>query len=123
MKQIIRSNTFETNSSSAHSLIIISKDTFEKWKLGDLYLSKYKWSNDITDEDFDLNIYGCTYEEYLQEVIYSAYTENSFWDYESMCLELSKEGIDPEDFNKWNKNPYPMELDDKIIIEVFGRDG
>ena len=56
MKQIIRSNTFETNSSSAHSLIIISKDTFEKWKLGDLYLSKYKWFNDITDEDFDLNI-------------------------------------------------------------------
>ena len=36
MKTFIRYNTFETNSSSTHSCIICSEDTFAKWKAGQL---------------------------------------------------------------------------------------
>lgn len=41
MKQFIRSNTFETNSSSVHSLSIVNKDDFEKFKAGELYYYRY----------------------------------------------------------------------------------
>ena len=37
MKQNIRFNTFETNSSSMHSLILMSKEDFEKFKNKELY--------------------------------------------------------------------------------------
>lgn len=41
MKKIIRLNTFETNSSSTHSLIMCTKETYEKWKSGELLFDKY----------------------------------------------------------------------------------
>lgn len=41
MKQIIRSNTFETNSSSTHSLILVDEETFNKFKRGETYLAIY----------------------------------------------------------------------------------
>ena len=128
MKQIIRYNTFETNSSSAHSLILISKETFDKWRNGELMLDGNPWEYK-TDKDFipsttNPNLYfNGSYEDYEREVISGAYDENRFWDEEDKFYELSKEGIDPRDFDEWDKNPYPEELDDgKIKIEVFGRD-
>ena len=41
MRKIIRFNTFETNSSSTHSLIIISEEEFEKFKSGQTYFKIY----------------------------------------------------------------------------------
>lgn len=41
MKQLIRFNTFETNSSSIHTLSIVNKDDFEKFKSGELYYYRY----------------------------------------------------------------------------------
>jgi len=38
MKQTIRLNTFETNSSSVHSLTILSKEDFDKFKSGEYFL-------------------------------------------------------------------------------------
>ena len=123
MNQIVRRNTFETNSSSAHSLILISKDTFNRWKNKELYLQKYIWSDDIEDKDFKSNSNGISYEEYEEEVVQSAYDDHSFWDEEGKYLELSKEGLSVVDFDNWDKNPYPQEIGDKVKIEVFGRDG
>lgn len=41
MNQTIRSNTFETNSSSTHSLILVNTETFEEFKKGKLYFVIY----------------------------------------------------------------------------------
>jgi hypothetical protein len=38
MKTTIRTSVFETNSSSSHTFIHISKETFEAWKKGEVYL-------------------------------------------------------------------------------------
>ena len=38
MKTTIRTSVFETNSSSSHTFIHISKETFEAWKKGEAYL-------------------------------------------------------------------------------------
>ena len=53
MKTIIRRNVFETNSSTCHSLIILPKDEYERWKnsrelytLAEDYILSYEnWGN------------------------------------------------------------------------------
>lgn len=37
--KLIRQSIFETNSSSTHSLTLCMKDTYEKWKLGEVFYS------------------------------------------------------------------------------------
>lgn len=52
MKKIIRQGTFETNSSSTHSLTFMTKEQFNKWKSGDLY--KGLWDDTLyTQEEYD----------------------------------------------------------------------
>lgn len=66
MKIQIRSSVFETNSSSTHSISIVPKDQYEKFKNGELYwgdcelltydevieqIKKYDPDFDITDSD------------------------------------------------------------------------
>lgn len=48
MRQI-RMGTFETNSSSTHSMVIAAKDTFEKWQCGEVYVDDDR--NFVTKED------------------------------------------------------------------------
>ena len=96
MKQLIRLGVFETNSSSAHSLILISKETFDKWKNGELVLVGNPWGyNDDkcfcnTDECKD---WSYTYEYYEDEVIRYAYDEYTFDDEEIKYNELGKQGL------------------------------
>lgn len=81
MKQNIRLNTFETNSSSVHSICIMSKEEFDEFKEGNLYIDG--WKNDklytiddikeiyLKGDDYYINEYledeGITKEEYLKE--------------------------------------------------------
>lgn len=77
--RIIRRNTFETNSSSTHSLTMCTQDEYEKWKNGELVFDRWgeelvspehKDSEDdyydkdhVTYEEF-FDIYGEDYETY-----------------------------------------------------------
>jgi hypothetical protein len=64
----IRFGVFETNSSSTHTLTIVSKEEFEKWENGDLSFDSYhtclipiteqKECNDDDDDD------DCRYQSY-----------------------------------------------------------
>ncbi len=91
MKRQIRIGTFETNSSSTHSLVMMSKDKFEKFEKGELFwydgeiLSKTeileivkKWDEDITLENLEEELDGelKTYDNYSgdRETFYSEYT-------------------------------------------------
>ena len=61
MKRQIRIETFETNSSSVHTLSICSEEEFAEWKAGRLLYNKYCYSNkdmfiqsdscDLTEEE------------------------------------------------------------------------
>lgn len=64
MKRSIRYGVFETNSSSVHSLTIVSKEEFEKFKRGELIFER--WNNKlveatkerIEDEDGEYETYS-----------------------------------------------------------------
>lgn len=42
MKKQVRFGVFETNSSSTHSLVICDKETFDKWKNGELLFDRWE---------------------------------------------------------------------------------
>jgi len=44
MKITVRRSVFETNSSSSHTFIHASKETFEAWKKGEAYLVDREWN-------------------------------------------------------------------------------
>lgn len=46
----IRRNVFETNSSSTHSITMCSKDDYDRWNSGEVYLNKGWWSKDNESE-------------------------------------------------------------------------
>ena len=53
MKITVRGSVFETNSSSQHTFIHVSKDTFEAWKCGKkVLLPRYFEETTYRDEDF-----------------------------------------------------------------------
>ena len=45
----VRQGVFETNSSSTHSITIVSQSDFDKWKNGEVYLNDEWWSDKIND--------------------------------------------------------------------------
>lgn len=76
MKRQIRRGVFETNSSSVHTLTIVSKEDFERFKKGEL---RAVWGGDLVDssnDDFEdadsWESYGEDYEYFEKE-----YTTNS----------------------------------------------
>ena len=68
MKRQIRRGVFETNSSSTHSLTIVSQEDYDKWKKGEMLI--HKWNDDlISKEDIteDKLDYYETYDEYWED--------------------------------------------------------
>ena len=61
----IRKNTFETNSSSTHSMVICTKDEYEKWANGELYASR--WEDGFKTKDEVVKELQANYSEYFDE--------------------------------------------------------
>lgn len=75
MKQI-RIGVFETNSSSTHSLCIVSKEDYDKWINGELRFREYFKSERFVPNVPENSEVGVTFEEYEEETFddYSPYT-------------------------------------------------
>lgn len=71
--KIIRRETFETNSSSTHSLTICSKEEFEKWKTGELYYDE--WNEVLVKENDDEDRYE-TFDKWANDDYLETYVQN-----------------------------------------------
>lgn len=69
----IRRNTFESNSSSVHTITMCSIDEYEKWKRGELYFNK--WDD-----------YFVSKEDIKNEVIKDTSYTGSLTDFEEMLV-------------------------------------
>ena len=86
--KIIRNRTFETNSSSTHSLTICTKEEYEKWETGELYYYDEKLiSKETADDIIRKNI--------ILEKINTNWNEN--------YMIFKNEKITFKDFNDWKK--------------------
>lgn len=106
----IRRNVFETNSSSTHSITMCSKDDYDRWDSGEVYLNEGWWHKDneseykdkkfvTRDEAIDIikcsggdieydNEYYESFDKYIAEE-YEIYTSDEY--FENEYLELFKD--------------------------------
>ena len=109
MKQTIRIETFETNSSSTHTLVIVDKDTFEKFKSEELFF----------------NIYSDTFESKEYIIEHNSDFKSMFPDYEI----YNEEGLEKafKDFKyQYMSGDYPTHVrisDDVQYMQTFDKDG
>lgn len=102
MKQTIRNNVFETNSSATHSLVICSKEEYDAWERGETLIDRWK--------NYEFNEEGSFFvpntEEYRNDEERQYVTHEKYWDEEYL-----------ECFNEEYITP------SGDVIEVFGKYG
>lgn len=123
----IRANTFETNSSSTHSLIILTEEEEQKLDSGELYLSTKYNSNLITKEEaYKIFLKAMENDNYIQDPEYSL--EENIKDYLENCddryeLPCSLDDWTDEDYLIIDSNKYTSPSGDKLkIICKYGND-
>lgn len=115
MKKQIRTGVFETNSSSTHTLSIMPRKDYERWKSEGLYLSgnKIYTKEEVINE---LRKYDKKYEYEPKD-----YSDEDTFDDARMCdYEMYDEWLDDEYLEIYVKN-YTTESGDEIV--VFGKYG
>lgn len=140
MKQIIRMKTFETNSSSTHSLCILSKEDFDKFEKGEIYVNRY--SNEVkTFEDLkreileknDLKEIIEAYKDYL-DYEYETDDEDDTETFENNAIKRwIQEDWDWTDYDSYLGNRQEMETfeysyttksgDEIVVFGYYGYDG
>ena len=91
MKQI-RHGTFETNSSSTHSLTMCSGSDYDAWERGETYYVKYRMTSTSAYADKEF----ITFEEALDIIAKSTYYSNADIVKEEFRADLSKDDLDRE---------------------------
>jgi len=131
MKITIRGSVFETNSSSEHSFIHMSKNTFEAWKRGKKRLKMRGDFRDMYDErDFTDTIWRIPFGNWRRGTYRGIvrFHEGSGGDMICKC-EAKKEHVDPEEWEDATdddpvyQHPY-MEIIDNgrtVTIHMWGR--
>ena len=121
----IRNSTFETNSSSTHSMVIATEDEFNKWKSGEMLYKTWAWSTDKLKEG--LHLKEVCIEELLKD---GSITEKELLEAdEDELLEMLQEG-DFYTYDNWREDlehetaEYTTPGGEKLIIEcAYGYDG
>ena len=105
MKRQIRIGVFETNSSSVHTLSIVSEKDFERWEDGELLFSR--WDDKFVEAS------SVTREKYVDEWDGSEY-------YDDDGYQTYDEWLD-DDYLEYYIERYTTESGDKIV--AFGKYG
>lgn len=88
MKRQVRFGVWESNSSSTHSLTMVSKEEYEKWENGEYYMCDgYLVSyEEIVKEYEDKKFEYETIEDFMND--YSYYNFNDWWDRKEEYYEI-----------------------------------
>lgn len=116
MKKIVRECTFETNSSSTHSLTFMTRGQFEKWKNEELYKDPNSGKLYTKEEN----------ERMIKEVAekYGITEEEVMENYREYDLPVSYEEWCDDEFLETDSYSYTTEHGDEIIaVCKYGYDG
>ena len=80
MKQVIRCNAFETNSSSTHTLVICTQEEYDAWERGETLFNRWCYGDNQfvpNTEEYRNDEEGqyVTYEKYWDEEYLECYDE------------------------------------------------
>lgn len=124
LKQQIRINTFETNSSSTHTMVIIPDDQWEAWEKGELYYVEDTWNKEVKDL-VEKNNGRLTYskEELLQAHVFDDmpkredYGEDEEFEYEDDLADYMADS-DFINSDRWESDE--LEKDESIYVTKDG---
>lgn len=123
--KVIRLSVFETNSSSTHSMSILSEEEFSKWQNGELL--KLKWEDEFVSKEDNDKIIQALKEKYAQE--YKVDVEDiEIEDLEEIDEMGEKIPMNFEDYDDWmdlerDINYYTTKSGEKLVIVCwFGND-
>ena len=123
--KVIRLSVFETNSSSTHSMSILSEEEFSKWQNGELL--KLKWEDEFVSKEDNDKIIQALKEKYAKE--YKVDVEDiEIEDLEEIDEMGEKIPMNFEDYDDWmdlerDINYYTTKSGEKLVIVCwFGND-
>lgn len=114
--KLIRRNTFETNSSSTHALVIISKDDYEAWEENKKVINLYDGTAEdlgeidkkiIRNEDGSIDYNG---EHFANEY--------DFMESENYCDVIDDENASKEYIERY-ADVEQKELGDNVIMSIY----
>ena len=117
MKKIVRQNVFESNSSSTHSLAICTKETFEKWRNGELLFDRweqvFKEPLSYTEEELKKEYFSSKIKRITNGILY----KDTY--YENIEQLIEKVEVTQKDLDETAKN-----MDEGLTTQVnyFGYD-
>lgn len=120
----IRRNIFETNSSSTHSITICQKETYDKWRSGEVYYNPWREDGDVEGQFFS--------KDKVLEHLDEDFTIDELKDMESKYPDQFFEMLSEEEFAthdmftdddylEFYKEEYTSKSGDEIV--VFGKYG
>ena len=117
MKRTVRLNTFETNSSSVHSLQILTKNDYDKWINGD-YLDELNNKVLSKEEVLELIKEDLSEEEFKEFVSY----DKEKFDRVIKEWELYSYDMYGEDFEYYKKSFTTASGDNMVAFGYYGAD-
>lgn len=116
--KLIRRGTFETNSSSTHSITMCTESDFDKWKNGEMYWNR--WSEELVSKEEVEKEMSKLKEEFISD--HPDYDENDA-DWEEQLedyLNSDKEYYTYEEFNSYYYLEYETFEDHFNGVAAFG---
>lgn len=119
--KLIRNNIFETNSSSTHSLVIMSKDDYSKWQNHEVTLDISKQLgtvNPLTDTDKEIKRLPDGSVEYKNKTFESI---RDFMDSEDYYDVIDDENASTEYIEAYGES-IEKEINDNVILSIYRDD-
>lgn len=116
--KLIRRGTFETNSSSTHSITMCKESDFDKWKNGEMYWDR--WNESLVSKEEVEKEMAKLKEEFISE--HPDYDEDDI-DWEEQLedyLNSDKEYYTYEEFNNYDYIEYETFEDSYDGVVAFG---
>ena len=116
--RLIRRNTFETNSSSTHSITMCKESDFDKWKNGEMYWDR--WNESLVSKEEVEKEMAKLKEEFISE--HPDYDKDDI-DWEEQLedyLNSDKEYYTYEEFNDYDYIEYETFEDKYEGVVAFG---
>lgn len=109
----IRSSVFETNSSSTHSLVILSKEDYDKWQNNEVVLNLY----DGEVQPLDPNKKITRNED--GTVLFNETEYESMYDLMEEQYDEIDDSYAPKEYVDEYAEVEQKELDDKVIMSIY----
>ena len=121
---IIRLGVFETNSSSTHTMVIMSEEEYDKWRKGELL--KYRWEDKFITKEENDEIIKRLVEDYAKEYnipVEDVDIDDLKYEYDDDIAYTFEEYDDRMDLES-DIEEYTTKSGEKLIIKCwYGYDG